>query len=80
MTGSVGPVQDEVSLINGNKDGLAACGARQYRIIDEAAVSSFFTIDQTAQEFTLESTEDLEQGQYTIEIEVSLVDYPEIKE
>ena len=34
VTGSVGPVQDEVSLINGNKDGLAACGARQYRIID----------------------------------------------
>ena len=45
---AIGPVQDTVSKINGNQDGLTYCGKRVYRIVDDSSVASFLTIDQEA--------------------------------
>lgn len=56
FSASIGPVKDAVSQIKGNADGVSYCGKRLYRIIDESATSNFFTIDPTAETFTLKPT------------------------
>ena len=56
VSGSIGPVKDAVSEIKGNADGVSYCGKRLYKIIDEPATSSFFSIDPTAETFTLKPT------------------------
>ena len=58
VSGSIGPVKDAVSQIKGNADGVSFCGKRLYRIIDEQTVTSFFSIDPTAETFTLSPTLD----------------------
>ena len=69
---ALGPVQDSVSLINANKDGLTFCGKRLYRIVDSAAVATFLAVDQDAQTMTIEAKREEDEGLYTIEVEVSL--------
>ena len=56
VSGSIGPVKDAVSQVKGNADGVSYCGKRLYRIIDDTATSSFFSIDPTAETFTLNPT------------------------
>ena len=49
VTRSIGPVDDAVSLIRGNQDGVTFCGTRVFRILDDSAVSGFLSIDSSAQ-------------------------------
>jgi hypothetical protein len=74
----VGPIQDSVSQNRGSQDGLTFCGQRLYRIVDEASVSSFLSIDDQA--LVLLPTSSADEGIYTVEIEVSLQDFPAIKQ
>ena len=77
---SVAPVEDTVSRINGEQDGLSFCGPRIYRLIDAESVSSFLTIDSDAGTIKVEPKTDAEEGVHHVDVEVSLQNYPDIKE
>ena len=76
---SLGPIQDSVSQINGNKDGMTSCGNRLYRIIDHASVSGFLTIDAANETLVLQPKTVADEGLHQVEVEVSLKDFPTIK-
>ena len=80
MSDSIGPVEDSVSQINGDQDGVTYCGNRLYKIIDEATVGNFLSLDSEQQIFTLSSINDADIGFYDVSIEISLEQYPSIKE
>ena len=48
-------------------------------MIDDSTVSDFVSLDSLAENLTLAPSLKAQEGLYTIEIEVSLVDYQEIK-
>ena len=54
----MGPVQDSVSQINGDKDGLTFCGKRLFKIIDGDSVKDFITIDSETATLVIEPTEE----------------------
>ena len=58
VTQAIGPVEDAVSRIKGNADGLTYCGSRAYRIIDEETVSSFISIDSDLETLVIEPSQD----------------------
>ena len=77
---AIGPVQDSVSRTTGNKDGISECGPRLYRIIDDSTVSSMVTLRQDIDTLTFEATQKSQTGLYSFDLEISLQDYPDIKE
>ena len=80
MNVAVGPVEDSISRKSGNLDGFSHCGQRAFRIIDDSLVKSFITLDSEAQTLSIVPTNLSEVGRWEIEIEVSLVRDPLIKE
>ena len=80
MIVAVGPVEDSVSRESGNLDGVSHCGQRAFRIVDDSLVKSFITLDSETQTLSIVPTHNSEVGQWEIDIEVSLVGDPLIKE
>ena len=80
MVVSVGPVEDTVSRQKGNLDGVSHCGQRAFRIVDDSLVKSFITVDSEAQTLSIAPTHTSDVGLWMIEVEVSLLGDPLIKE
>ena len=76
---AIGPVEDSVSRVSGNKDGFSHCGLREYKIVDDSSVSNFALMDTEAMTLVFTATEDNMIGLYTIDVQVSLKDFPDVK-
>jgi len=79
ITVAIGPVEDSVSRVSGNKDGFTHCGLREYKIIDDSSISNFVLMDTEALTLVFTATEDTMIGLYTIDVQVSLKDFPDVK-
>lgn len=71
--------QDDVSRVQGNKDGFTYCGERKFRITSTGQ-ENYLSYNEQLTTLTLLSTQDSEIGEsIPIKLEVYLVNYPTIK-
>ena len=68
-------VKDFESKRRGDKSGTTFCGPRLYRIIDEP---SYIKFDTEKLEITLATSSDADIGQFIVELEMKLEDYPDV--
>ena len=68
-------VQDSESKASGDNSGLTFCGPRIYSIID---LPPYIQFDPESREITLSTQDEADIGQFEIEFQVQLEDFPEV--